>query len=114
MAWRPRAIAAALLVTGGCSFVFVDGPPRERPADRPPRCTSLPVAPAIDTGLAALAVVGAVYAHQRLGEPEGGEFPNNDFLRMQRTFSILGAVIEAAAAGFGFVKTTQCRRAQRR
>lgn len=108
-----RSMCAALLVTGGCSFAFVDGPAADRPRDVPPRCTSAPIAPVIDTGLATLAVIGAVYAQQRLGEPDGGEFPNNDFLRMQRTFSIIGAVIELASAGYGFVKTAQCRRAHR-
>lgn len=110
---RRAALVALVLVTGGCSFVFVDGPPRRGPRDVLPRCTTAPVAPIVDGALAALAVAGAVVAHQRLGEPDGGAFPNNDFLRMQRTFSILGAIVELAAAGYGVVETTRCRRARR-
>jgi hypothetical protein len=104
--------AIVLALVSGCSFVFVDGPAADRAVGAPVDCTSVPVAPVIDTGLAVLGVVGAVVAQQRLGEPEGDDFPNNDFLRMQRTFSIIGAVIEGASAGYGFVKTRACRRAR--
>ncbi|HVK75629.1 MAG TPA: hypothetical protein VM734_20000 [Kofleriaceae bacterium] len=107
-----RVLAASLLVASGCSFVVVRGPPAQRTPGLAPSCTSTPIAPVIDTGLAGLAVVGAVVAHRRLDEPAGGAFPNNDFLRMQRTFSIVGALLEVAAAGYGFVKTAQCRRAR--
>jgi hypothetical protein len=107
-----RTIAAALVVTCGCSFVLVKGPEPERPPGAPVTCTELPVAPVIDSGLAVLGVVGAVYAHRRLDEPAGGEFPNNDFLRMQRIFAGIGAVLFAASATYGFLKTTQCRRAR--
>lgn len=102
-------LAAAALAASGCSFMVVRGPPRDTPPGAFPHCTSAPIAPIIDTGLFGLAVFGAVYAHQRLDEPDGGEFPNNDFLRMQRTFSIIGAVIEGAAAGYGYLKVASCR-----
>jgi hypothetical protein len=92
--------------------MVVRGPRADRPRDLPPSCTEVPIAPVVDTGLFVLAAVGAVTAHRRLDEPEGGEFPNNDFLRMQRTFSIIGGLVELAAASYGFVKTTQCRRAR--
>lgn len=111
---RPLAcLAAAALVASasGCSFIVVRGPPAATPPGMMPHCTSVPIAPIVDTGLFGLAVFGAVVAHQRLGEPDGGEFPNNDFLRMQRTFSLLGAVLEAAAAGYGYMKVASCRRA---
>lgn len=103
-------LAAAALCASACSFVVVRGPPANPPPGSLPRCTTAPVAPIVDTGLFGLAVFGAVVAHQRLGEPDGGEFPNNDFLRMQRTFSIVAAVLEAAAAGYGYVKVGACRR----
>ncbi len=105
------AAAALALSASGCSFIVVRGPPRDTPPGRVPHCTSVPIAPVVDTGLFGLAVLGAVVAHQRLGEPDGGAFPNNDFLRMQRTFSILGAVLEAAAAGYGYIEVASCRRA---
>jgi hypothetical protein len=113
-----RAIAgltalALVASASGCSFMVVRGPPRDSPPGVVPHCTRVPVAPVLDTGLFGLSVVGAVYAHQRLGEPDGGEFPNNDFLRMQRTFSIIGAVLFGAAAGYGYLKVASCRQAQR-
>ncbi|KAB2898007.1 MAG: hypothetical protein F9K40_11960 [Kofleriaceae bacterium] len=104
------AAAALGASASGCSFVVVRGPPRDTPPGVVPRCTTAPIAPIVDTGLFGLSVLGAVVAHQRLGEPDGGEFPNNDFLRMQRTFSIVAAVLEAAAAGYGYVKVGACRR----
>lgn len=111
-----RAIAcitAAALCASGCSFVVVRGPPRNLPPGAVADCTSVPVAPIVDTGLFGLGVLGAVVAHQKLDEPDGGEFPNNDFLRMQRTFSIIGAVLFGAAAGYGYLKVASCRRTRR-
>ena len=102
-------VAAALATASGCSFITVRGPPRDRPPGAVPDCTTAPVAPAVDLALTGLALFGALVAHQRLDEPEGGEFPNNDFLRMQRTFSILGVVLEGASTVYGAVKITQCR-----
>ena len=109
---RSGAVVAAVLLASGCSFLVVDGPGSDRPRDLPPSCTTTPIAPVVDTGLAVLAAVGAITAHRRLDTNEGSEFPNNDFLRMQRTFSIIGLVLEAASATVGFVKVTQCRRAR--
>ena len=106
-------IAAAALCASGCSFIAVHGPPPDQPPGVMPHCTSVPIAPVVDTGLFGLAVFGAVYAHQRLDEPDGGEFPNNDFLRMQRTFSVIGAVLFGAAAGYGYLKVASCRRTLR-
>jgi hypothetical protein len=96
-------LAAAALCASGCSFMVVRGPPR-------PDCTTRPIAPVLDTAIFGLAAFGALYAHQRLDEPDGGEFPNNDFLRMQRTFSFLGAVLFGASAGYGYLKVASCRR----
>src|SRR5687768_9307595 len=109
---RVGAVVAAVLLSSGCSFLVVRGPKADRPPDLPPSCTQAPIAPVVDTGLMVLAAVGAITAHQRLDTNDGSEFPNNDFLRMQRTFSIIGVVLEAASATVGFVKTTQCRRAR--
>jgi hypothetical protein len=109
---RSGAVVAAVLLASGCSFLVVRGPRADRPPNLPPACTELPIAPVVDTGLAVLAAVGAITAHRRLDTNEGSEFPNNDFLRMQRTFSIIGLVLEAASGTYGFVKTTRCRRAR--
>ena len=109
---RSGVVVAAVLLVSGCSFLVVRGPRADRPANLPPSCTELPIAPVVDAGLMVLAAVGAITAHQRLDTNEGSEFPNNDFLRMQRTFSIIGVVLELASGTYGFIKTTQCRRAR--
>src|SRR5207302_444737 len=78
---REWAMRFALLFSSACSFVLVHGP--DRAPGAPPSCTAMPVAPAVDTAFVAAGVIAAVTAQQKLGD-HTQDFPNNDFLRMQR------------------------------
>jgi hypothetical protein len=99
-----RAIAIMLaLTTSACSFAFVRGRP-------PGHCTSLPIAPAIDTALVVAAIVAAVMAQRKLSDHDPGTDINYDFLRFQRDWSIVGGVLVGGSAAYGWVRTTSCRR----
>lgn len=111
-----RVLALVTLLSlagGGCSFVFVRGPAASPAPGVRPRCTALPVAPAIDTALAGLAIYGSISAARTLsGLDEEDRALNRDFLRIQRDWAAVGALFEVGAAVYGFVKTTRCRRAR--
>lgn len=51
-----RALALAALLATGCSALFVKGPP-----PGPPACTMSRIVPFVDTAVAVLAAVGALY-----------------------------------------------------
>lgn len=108
-----RTIAVALvLATGGCSYIFVRGAGDPAPGERP-RCTSAPVAPAIDVAFVALFVFTAYTAHQKMSDADSEDDDlNSEFLRFQRDWSIVSGVFEAGAATYGFVRTTRCRGAK--
>lgn len=108
-----RALALALLVCSGCSFIVVRGTPRRAPGDPgPPRCSSAPVGPIVDTAIVAALTVAAITAQMKLSDYEPGQDINYDFLRFQRDWSIVGGAIFAGAAAYGWVKTTRCRAAK--
>jgi hypothetical protein len=98
-------------VCSGCSFIVVRGTPN-RASAAPPRCTSAPVGPIIDTAIVAALTVAAITAQMKLSDYEPGQDINYDFLRFQRDWSIVGGAIFAGAAAYGWVKTTRCRAAK--
>lgn len=82
---------ACALVTGACSVVFVDAPPRP--------CTTSATAPVVDTAIGVLAAIGAVY-----------------FATSGRDDAVVAAAVEGTlAAGFGasayvgFGRIARCR-----
>jgi len=87
---------ACALAVGGCSAVFVDGPPR------PPArgsCTRSAGAPIVDTSLGVLSALGAIY-----------------FATSGRDDAVIATAVETAlAAGFGtsayvgFRRVGRCR-----
>ena len=106
------AALAAALVLGGCSFVFVRGPGDPLPEQRP-RCTSAPVAPALDTVLVAAFAFASYTAHRRMADAkEGDDDLNSEFLRFQRDWALVAALFEAGAATYGYVRTARCRSAK--
>lgn len=98
------SLVVVSVALSACSLILVDGPPptSQQQPDRPLDCTKSRLVPAIDTAIAALATVGAIYFLV-----EGDD--------QQRT---LGTAVEAGlAAGFGFsaykgfTRTSRCREA---
>jgi hypothetical protein len=90
--------SVAVLALAGCSAVFVTGPKAYLPPPPAPiHCTSLPIFPAVDTLLAAVALGGVIYFSQ-----------SNDSNKS------LGMGIEAVGAvGFGLSAITGWRRVAR-
>jgi hypothetical protein len=110
---RRIVLALALLVCSGCSFIVVRGSPSRAPGDPgPPRCSSAPVGPVIDTAAVVLATIAAITAHSKLSNHTPGEDINYDFLRFQRDWSIVGGALFAGSAAYGWVRTTRCRNAK--
>ncbi|MFT3697483.1 MAG: hypothetical protein QM831_30350 [Kofleriaceae bacterium] len=95
-----RLIACALLVTTGCSFVLTSAP-TPPPAD--PDCTRSNLVPAVDVGIAIMAVfvAGLSAGGGALGSEEKG--PEYGGL------AVMG--LAATSAIYGFVRTSQCRAA---
>ncbi|MBA3819295.1 MAG: hypothetical protein H0X17_10415 [Deltaproteobacteria bacterium] len=89
------ALGVILGASTGCSFAFVSGPPSPLPA--PPArasCTIAPLVPIVDTAIAVLTAIGAVY------------FITED--------NLLGAGIQTGLAlGFGGSAVTGWRRVGR-
>lgn len=74
-AFPGSAIALASVLTTGCSFLFVQGPPQVTPGGEPPAtvlCTSSMAWPTIDFVLGASSLAFA--ATLAASEPEGGAF----------------------------------------
>lgn len=94
----------ALGSLAGCSFAFVHGPPPS--PERLPSfdCTSSNVLPVLDAVFAGIAVADAVGA--ATGSPEFRSPKSEAFAFAAE------AVLVGASAGYGFTKTSQCRKAQ--
>jgi hypothetical protein len=112
-----RALAIAVLLSGGCSFALVHGPAAHRPPDEPPVCTDVPAPPVVDTIVAVLAGAGAYAFHRDLqSSSDQDPLPLADdhlFGRAVRNLLAVGAVIELGSAIYGFVKTSHCVAAKR-
>src|SRR5688572_6443338 len=102
---RVWVIVVSLALTG-CSFVFVAGPSQSGPAHVYPRCDEGRAVPVIDAAFSALYVVGAITAGL------GIDFLNEDQYTKGELIAVDSALagIFAAAAYYGFTKTSACRR----
>lgn len=104
-------VAAALLsvTAGGCSFLFVNGPPPDHKTSNFFGCTSSNTIPFVDIAFAAGSVLEAVEGGA------GAQSQNYNTTTASRTgeavtFGVTAAVL-AASAAYGFSKTSQCREA---
>ena len=90
--------SVAFVALTGCSFALVKGPsPYPPPPPHPIRCTTVPVAPVIDTVISAVALGGVIY-----------------FAQSDIDNASIGAAFEAMiAAGFGISAYTGWKRVSR-
>jgi hypothetical protein len=90
---------------GGCSFIFVDGPPTQHKKMPYFDCTSSNVLPVVDS------VIGGIY-----GIAAASELANHDQYSSTSTSENLGmlgfAALFAASGIYGFGKTSSCREAK--
>jgi hypothetical protein len=111
-----RIVLVLALVVGGCSFVFVSGPPPQHEQLPYFSCTESRVAPILDLVFAILQganfVVAVGSSDQRWADNFDGDPP------FERTTAIpLYAAVAALAAGgayYGFTRTAACRDAKAR
>ncbi len=108
--------ALALVLLGGCSFVFVHGPPD--PPKPPFECTDSNVAPYADLGIAgAFAAIGifGVTAHGHTCDAtEPDCIPNNlgvDWAHDFGAASLGVAVLYVLSSWYGFNETDACQKA---
>src|SRR4051812_28603088 len=110
-----RKSGPALLVTlcvalsvsgGGCSFIFVDGPPTQHKKMPYFDCTSSNVLPVVDS------VIGGVYGIAAVSELASRDQYSTSSSTSEN-LSMLGAAALFAASGiYGFGKTSSCREAK--
>ena len=107
----------ALVMMCGCSFALVHGP---KPAPAPPTdCTRSRVVPIIDTAVAGVVALIAIYA-MAASSSEWHDFncDVNDSscpVPNQSVTAVVGSIIavaDGAGAYWGFTRVEQCRRAQ--
>ncbi len=106
------ALLGGLLTTGGCSFVFVSGPPSEQevraaPRYEIPKCTSTASLPILD-GLLGLATLVAT-----LQAVSSYEFdPNNDHSWNKTDLQIVGSAgvaLFAVSTIYGVIQVNRCK-----
>jgi hypothetical protein len=114
MTASPRKRGSVLLVTlcvasglagGGCSFIFVDGPPTQHKKMPYFDCTSSNVLPVIDTVLAGVYGIGAA------GEIASSA-QSNTSSSTEPLIALGVATVFAASAVTGYSKTSSCREAK--
>jgi hypothetical protein len=110
-----RGIAAMLalpsLPTAGCSWIFVNKPPREPTHATPPvECTSSVASPVIDTGAAGLLVGAGVAAIVASSHEKANWIIDTKGMYMAGgILSFAAAVPLAFSAGYGYSTTSECR-----
>lgn len=106
---RHGAVAAAILsvACGGCSFLFVNGPPPDHKTSSFFGCTSSNTIPIVDLAFAAGSVLEAVEGGTATQTQDYGTTTGSR-TGEAITFGVTAAVL-AASAAYGFNKTSQCR-----
>jgi hypothetical protein len=109
-------LAVAFLPTSGCSWLFVNKPPREAVRATPPvECTSSVASPVVDTIAAGLLAFGGVGAIVLASEVTTGTPGYDPLAGMNTVFTAEGVVLIAAAvplafsAAHGYSATAACR-----
>ena len=104
----------ALAGLGGCSLVFIDGPPSAHAAMQQFSCDESKVWPAIDGGLAALSVVGIILAETQVDTTRflfGGYDTNTTYRSEQVVSNAVGLALFGTSAFIGNRRVNRCRNA---
>lgn len=102
LSMRVVAGALAIAMSGGCSFVFVQSPPKNHEGLAHFNCTNSSVAPILDATLGGVAFLGLVGDAADNGLADGAA----------EGLVLVGGI--AASAVYGFVKVRQCKAAETR
>lgn len=115
---KAMRVAAALVLTSGCSFALVRGP-SERvsilPAsDRDLKCTDSTLFPSLDAlaGAAAAAVAGGGIVIEQTSDANDKKLEN--FTKYYAGPIVVGAIVYFVSAGFGNKRVTWCSDAHER
>jgi hypothetical protein len=107
-----RLLAVVLLVaTGGCSFLFVEGPPREHRQMAYFDCTESRLVPILETILVAaegLYLSAALRASDAEWEEDNDGLDRDDAIAL----SVVRGSVFATSAVFGYVRSSDCREAK--
>ena len=110
-------LALASLPTAGCSWLFVNKPPQQPiPASPPMECTASVASPVIDTVVAVALAAGGAATIVLSEQQRPSSCPPLAFCEINTMYTVGGALLMAAAiptafsAGYGFSKTSDCRR----
>lgn len=110
-ALRYRVIAslcALALVSGGCSFAFVSGPPRHHEKLPIFDCTSSNLVPILDTIFTTLQAIRVGYALSR--SDEDYEMTDQPLSRnADLTLGLIFGALGAAGMYYGYTNTSRCR-----
>ncbi len=110
---RLTATALAISITG-CSFVFVDGPPKNH-SQRPSfDCSSSHAVPVLDAVFAALEIANFALAAYDTDQDWNDTYKNQAPFSRKTGLAIYGVLAALGASGsyYGFDRTTACREAK--
>jgi hypothetical protein len=100
-------LALVVSLCGGCSFLFVHGPPANHKQLQYFDCSTSNVAPVLDTIFGASAAVNVVGA-----AADSREFSNLGSQKTTIAIAAGEAALFVASAAYGYMKTSDCRAAQ--
>lgn len=102
------------LVLGGCSFVFVSGPPPNHAQLPTFECSSSRVVPALDTAWTVLQTLNLIVAASESDGDWSNTFGGNPPFSRGTAIPLyaVAALLGAGGMYYGFTKTGDCRRAR--
>jgi hypothetical protein len=111
-----KILTASLLTgLGGCSLIFVDGPPSAHASMQSFSCDESRVWPVIDGGLAALSVVGMLTAETKVDTVPGflgfGYTTDTNHKSEQVAANAIALALYGTSAVVGLRRVGRCRRA---
>jgi hypothetical protein len=110
-----RLLAAALAISvTGCSFVFVDGPPREHAKMPTFDCSTSTVVPILDSLFGGLELANFIYTATRTQQDWNDIYKGQEPFSRHEGLAIYGALtaVSGLAAWYGFSRVSQCREAK--
>lgn len=108
-----RPIAVVVLV-GGCSFLFVDAPPRRHRELAAVQCTSSNAVPIVDTVITALQALNLITAASKSDDEWDRQFDGDPPFSRKVAIGTYGAftAIGAGAMIYGYATVSACRDAK--